>query len=61
MKLSTKKRIGALALLGLNVKLLRWQGYYGLMPVMPWPHAIIGAVLMTGVSLRIFVLINKYL
>lgn len=55
MKLSTKKRIGALALLAFNIKLYRWQGYYGLLPVTPWPLAIIFAVVMTIIALRIFV------
>lgn len=61
MKLSTKRRLGALALLVFYIKFYRWQGYYGLLPLMPWPAAIGMAVVTTIITLRGIVLSRHWL
>ena len=61
MKNSTKRRVGAVALLILYVAFFRWQGYYGLHPLISWPEAIIGSIVMTIFTLRILVVSRHWL
>lgn len=60
MRTSTKRRIGAVALLIGNLAFFRWQGYYGLLPLIPWPEAIIGSVIATIITLRLIVVSHRW-
>ena len=56
-----RRTLGALIIFSFMLALLRWQGYYGLMPVAPWPWSIAIAFLATTFVLRMWVLINRYM
>lgn len=56
-----RRTLGALVIFTLMLTLLRWQGYYGLMPVAPWAWSIAVAFIATVVVLRMWVLINRYM
>ena len=60
MRTSTKRRIGAVALLIGNIVFYRWQGYYGLLPLIPWPEVIITSVVTTILTLRLIVISHRW-
>ena len=56
-----RRLLGASVLFACMIVLLRWEGYYGLMPVAPWPWAIGMSGFITVLMLRVWVLINRYM
>lgn len=60
MKSSTKRRLYAMLLLVFYIKLFRYQGYYGVSPLIPWWEAIVGSVLFTILTLRLIVISRRW-
>jgi hypothetical protein len=56
-----RRTLGALIIFAFMLTVMRWQGYYGLMPVAPWIWSIAISFIATLVVLRMWVLINRYM
>ena len=56
-----RRTLGALIIFTFMLTVLRWQGYYGLMPVSPWAWSVGIAAFSTAFVLRMWVLINRYM